>query len=352
MNGFKNKYMRGINLGGWISQYRRGLKAGDSHFDTFVTEKDIEQIAGWGLDHVRLPVDYMIFESDGNPGVYDELGLSRVDDCIDWCKKYGLNLILDLHHAPGFSFFTLDKNTLFTDKNMQERMINIWVNFAKRYINERDNIAFELINEIVEPDSSRWNALAGRIAGKIREIDKTRVILIGGNSYNAVSELKNIAIIKNDDYIVYNFHFYEPMLLTHQMAGWNKANMEYGQRPLYPAVFPKVAEFLDKFPQYKSWLEKFDGLYVDIECLKEFLKPALEFIKNNPGKLLYCGEYGVIDSTDLRSRINWHRDFNNLMDEYGIGRAVWSYKGMSFKFVERDGTVYNSELVGIIAGKS
>ena len=293
----------------------------------------------------------MIFENDDNPGVYDEAGLFYIDKCLEWCKKYNLNLIIDLHHAPGFSFHTLDTNTLFTDENMQKRMIDIWVNFAKRYINERDNLCFELMNEIVEPDSSRWNLLTGKIVENIREVDKTRIILIGGNSYNAVSELKNIAIIPDDAHIVYNFHFYEPILFTHQLASWNKVNMDYGKKPLYPAIFPDIAEFAEKFPQYASWVKKFDGFYVDIECLKDYLKPALEFMKNNPDKLLYCGEYGVIDITALQSRINWHRDFNNLMDEYGIGRAVWSYKRMGFKFVENDGDVYNQELIDILSGK-
>ena len=58
----------------------------------------------WGLDHVRLPMDYMLFESDDAPGVYDEARLDYVDRTLRWCKQYGLNLILDLHHAPGFFF--------------------------------------------------------------------------------------------------------------------------------------------------------------------------------------------------------------------------------------------------------
>lgn len=42
-------YSRGVNLGGWLSQcpYQQ------AHYDTFITEKDIETIASWGLDHVR-----------------------------------------------------------------------------------------------------------------------------------------------------------------------------------------------------------------------------------------------------------------------------------------------------------
>ena len=46
-------YKAGVNLGGWISQFRQAKK---EHFDSFITEEDIKQIASWGMDHVRLPL--------------------------------------------------------------------------------------------------------------------------------------------------------------------------------------------------------------------------------------------------------------------------------------------------------
>ena len=58
----------GINLGGWISQY----PAYDHrYFKTFITANDIKRIAGWGMDHVRLPVDYPLLEDDARPGAHD-----------------------------------------------------------------------------------------------------------------------------------------------------------------------------------------------------------------------------------------------------------------------------------------
>ena len=182
MNSFKQMYWNGVNLGGWISQYPKRLKTGGAHFDTSIQQRDLEQIAGWGCDHIRLPVDYMVFESDDAPGIYDEAGLKYIDNCIQWSKSCGLNVIIDLHHAPGFSFHTIDTNSLFTDPVMQDRMIAIWVNFAERYLSERDNLAFELMNEIVEPDSTRWNALAARIVAAVRTVDPNRFIIIGGNN--------------------------------------------------------------------------------------------------------------------------------------------------------------------------
>ena len=100
-------YMAGVNLGGWLSQYTGNLKRDpEHHFDRFITRQDIQQIASWGMDHVRLPFDYPLFEDDDKPFQYKEFGFKYVDDCLAWCKEAGLNLILDMHMAPGFSFTT------------------------------------------------------------------------------------------------------------------------------------------------------------------------------------------------------------------------------------------------------
>ena len=72
-------YLSGINLGGWLSQYKEFSK---EHFDTFIIEKDIKIIAEAGFDHVRVPFDYPLIEKDENPGNYLEDGLKYIDDCL------------------------------------------------------------------------------------------------------------------------------------------------------------------------------------------------------------------------------------------------------------------------------
>ena len=52
-------FRKGINLGGWMSQ----CDYSPEHLDTFITEPDFAQIAEWGFDHVRLPVDFNSFRS-------------------------------------------------------------------------------------------------------------------------------------------------------------------------------------------------------------------------------------------------------------------------------------------------
>lgn len=55
-----NGYMHGIDIGGWLSQ----CDYSKEHLDNFITEEDIKRIKGWGCDHVRVPVDYNIFQDE------------------------------------------------------------------------------------------------------------------------------------------------------------------------------------------------------------------------------------------------------------------------------------------------
>lgn len=88
MRNFDGFY-KGIDLGGWISQC--GTKYNDEHYSTFITEKDIEKIATMGLDHVRMPVDYNVIQTDD--GEIIESGMAYIESCVGWCKSTVLILL-------------------------------------------------------------------------------------------------------------------------------------------------------------------------------------------------------------------------------------------------------------------
>ena len=336
-------YIAGANFGGWISQF--GKKSFD-HFDNFIKESDVERLACWGMDHVRLPVDYFVFEDDENPGIYREDGLKYIDNCISWCKKFGINLILDLHHAPGFFFGKLNENTLFTEEKMQQRFFGIWKNFANRYASLGDNLIFELLNELVWENSVPWNLLWKRTVAEIRKISPNRKIIVGGNHYNSVNELKNIELDDENKNIIYTFHMYEPFIFTHQNASWNTSTRNYKKQVEYPFNVSEHEEFfkLNGKSQYYKNHE-----IVDKNFLYEFLKPAVEFLEKHNDKILHCGEYGVIENASLESNLRWHRDISDIFLKYGIGRAVWNYKELSFPITKADGSIRSNELVKILS---
>ncbi|KAI0359285.1 glycoside hydrolase [Trametes cingulata] len=84
----------------------------EDHYNTFITEQDIAQIAGAGLNWVRLQIPFWAIEAwadvgvDGNGQHVAEPFLAKV--CwkyvlrlLGWARKYGLRVNLDLHTIPG-----------------------------------------------------------------------------------------------------------------------------------------------------------------------------------------------------------------------------------------------------------
>jgi hypothetical protein len=116
----------------------------------------------------------------------------------------------------------------------------------------------------------------------------------------------------------------------------------------YPGAVPGLEELFNRHPEHRSGYEHFIGLHMDEDLLRQYLQPVLDFIQNT-GHVPYCGEYGVFEAASETSRLNWLRDFTGLLRQHGIGRAVWSYKGMGFGLVDWDGRVVNEKLVQIVS---
>ena len=338
------KYRSGINLGGWISQSSYAKE----HIAGFVKKEDVQKIASWGLDHIRLPFDYPVLEADDNPFVYLEEGFGVIDRLLDWCKESALNLVLDLHKAPGYAFGNkTEDNVLFTDETAQKRFVSLWQEIARRYRAEGDNLVFELMNEIVDAHGDTWNGIARKAIEGIRGIDPNRHILLGGPYYNSAAGLDTLEIW-DDERVLYNFHFYEPFLFTHQRAYWTHLRDSGVSQP-YPGKIEGVDKLmaLNKPEHYKAL--NADTVF-DWAFLENALSPAVAFAKRT-GRELYCGEYGAIGLADLGSRVNWLRDINDLFEENGFGRACWTYKGMDFTSIDGNGEPVSQEFIKALTPK-
>ncbi|KAJ2781825.1 hypothetical protein H4R18_002634 [Coemansia javaensis] len=69
------------------------------HWDTWVTEPEIQRLAGAGLTHLRVPIGHWEFVESGEGFVGG--GLPYFKRLVYWAYKYGLKVILDMHTAPG-----------------------------------------------------------------------------------------------------------------------------------------------------------------------------------------------------------------------------------------------------------
>jgi len=317
-------FERGINLGGWLSQCNHTKE----RYDTFICEKDIQTISDWGMDHVRVPIDYELIQKDN--GDFKEEGFAYIDRCIEWCMKYHLNMVIDLHKTKGYSF-DKDENEefFFENPDLQERFINLWKTLALRYGKLDNMLAFELLNEVVAPDVARqWNGIIKRTIQTIREYSKNMRIIVGGVCNNSVMKVK-LLDAPYDENIVYNFHCYEPLIFTHQTADWVE-NMPSDFHIKYPNTIETYKAAGKSINEGFSDCFHVDGVSkIGAEFFELLFKEAILKAEEN-NAMLYCGEYGVIDQADVKSTSLWFEDIHNIFTKYEIGHAVWNYREMNF----------------------
>lgn len=122
--------VRGINLGGWLSieplitpslfsgynthsnvvdEWTLSSTLGatkakstlEQHYSSFVNEQTFADIQAAGFDHVRIPFSYWAVTTyDGDPYV-PLVSWRYLLRGIEWARKYGLRINLDLHGVPG-----------------------------------------------------------------------------------------------------------------------------------------------------------------------------------------------------------------------------------------------------------
>ncbi len=313
----KMGFYRGVNLGGWLSQ----CDYSDQRLDTFITESDIARIAGWGLDHVRIPMDYNVLQAED--GAFLEKGFARVEKALSWCRGHGLNAVLDLHKTAGFSFDKGEQESgFFESEKYQERFYQLWQELARRFGGDPEHIAFELLNEVTEQRFiGAWNAIAARCIARIRALAPDTLILVGSYHNNSAAAVPDLDL-PADDRVIYNFHCYDPLPFTHQGATWTDA--------LDPAVRISYAEAA-----------------IPANYFEERFAPALEAAAARH-TTLYCGEYGVIDRATPEDTVRWFRHIHDTFEKYGISRAAWSYKQMDFGLSDTRLDGVREELLGLL----
>ena len=300
MKEFKG-FKKGIDLGGWLSQ----CDYSKERLEGFITEKDIETIASWGADHVRVPIDFNILE-DGKGG-YSDTGFGYVSGAVDMCKRHGLNIVIDLHKTAGFSFDKGENETGFFDSDeLQQRFYRLWEEIARRFGNDSEHIVFELLNEVTDKEFGPvWNRIANECIKHIRAIAPDTVILVGSYWNNSVEAVKDLDA-PYDDKIVYNFHCYDPIQFTHQHAYW-----------VDPSMFDVSKDV--SYEESGATEAYFEKLFAG----------AIQKAKDN-NTILYCGEYGVIDKAKPEDMLGWYKAINAVFEKQNIGRCAWSYKEMDY----------------------
>lgn len=225
--------LRGMGLGGWMLQEgymlqinNKGMQhvirarikelIGTENCDRFydlwlqnhMTRADVDSLAKWGFNSIRLPMHYNLFtlpiedEPVKGSNTWLAKGFALTDSLLAWCSVNNLYLILDLHAAPGgqgkdanISDYDETKPSLWESSLNRQKTVALWRKLAERYANHPHIGGYDLINEPNWTfDGKNINGLEDtlntpiwdlyrEITQAIREVDNNHIIIIEGNGW-------------------------------------------------------------------------------------------------------------------------------------------------------------------------
>jgi aryl-phospho-beta-D-glucosidase BglC (GH1 family) len=330
-NQHQPQRLRGLNLGGWLSQIDaiqekdpEKFPGIDGHIETFISESDFANVAQWGFNHVRVPIDSYIFFTDDDAPI--ESRLVSIDRAVATARRHNLKIILDLHECPGHDFADAANDSpvqkLFSgDDAVIKKAEKIWACLSERYGSD-NHVLFESLNEPVAPTAAAWNTVRDRLCREIRRHAPKSAIITGSNMWNRPGTFAELTPF-DDDNVAYSVHFYEPLLFTHQFAPWlQEPEMKVART--YPSDYgPESAR--------KHGLALSKGVWDKGRIVNEFA-PVNTFRKKY-GMPVICNEFGVYAPVELGAQLRWYDDLLSVLKELGIGFSYWNYKNLDFGII-------------------
>jgi hypothetical protein len=254
-------------------------------------------------------------------------------------------VIVDLHPAGDF------RRRLFRSGAPRDGFVQLWTRIAGALADTDDAVMFELLNEPGRDSVGSWWDLQGRTIAAIRKTGNRHVIIASAERYDTAADL-----LKQTPYdaprIVYNFHFYQPMVFTHQGADWGSVK-RYGKVrsitwPLdrtgtSKAIAAGVSGARRKLSMAAdmAWSsDRIDRQFADVAAWAK-----------RHGATVMCNEFGVYRRGGVREadRVRYLRDVASALDAHGIPWTIWQYSG-GFGVADKHGDrrVMDADILGAL----
>jgi hypothetical protein len=288
------------------------------------TQEDFDRLAGFGANYVNISHPGLFTESF--PYVLDEGVQENLDRLLEMITRADLFAVITFRTGPGRNEFAIHPeemgswypehmliNTVWKSSSVQRAWAEMWQHTAQRY---RDNPVVVGYDLMCEPNSNEyldewdpdefyksygdtlhdWNQMYPLIVEAIREVDVQTPILVGGMAYSAVEWLPYLKIMP-DQYTVYMFHQYAPIVYTHQNPSQNRS---------YPGEYDVDWDGIsDQFN--RSWMDSL------LQTVDNFVA------ENNVPSAV--NEFGVCRWVPGGSV--YMRDSMDLFEARGLNHALW-----------------------------
>lgn len=338
----------GINLSEWFAQVYDPKGYTKEHFETWTTAQDIALIKAMNFDHVRLSVNpqpmFRRNQADRIPADY----LAYLDAAVKMILDQGLAVIIDMHPDSDF------KQKLVADDSFIEQFEDFWRSLARHYSSTNpDLVFFEILNEPEFRDRYRWEGVQSRLAAAIREGAPAHTIIVAGANWSSDSELLFIEPLR-DLNIIYNFHFYDPHIFTHQGATWTTNFQHYLSDLPYPSTPENVRvaanlipDAVNRIQAMRYGFDHWNRARIDTE-----FDEVADWGKRW-SVALTCNEFGVYRRTaNAQSRAAWLSDVRSSLEQHGIGWTMWDYSGGFAVVVKQNGQRQLDELTVKALGRT
>ena len=330
----------GINLSHWFAQVYDSKGYTKEHFDAWTTAQDIALIKAMDFDHVRFTINpqpmFVHNQADRIPADY----LGYLDSAVKMILDQRLAVILDMHPESDF------KQKLVADDAFVEQFEDFWRAFARHYADTNpDLVFFEILNEPEFRDRYRWEGVQSRLAMAIREGAPLHTIIVAGANWSADNELLFMEPL-HDSNIIYNFHFYDPHIFTHQGATWTTNFNHYIAELPYPSTPENVRtaaslipDAVNRLAAIRYGLDRWNRERIDAEF------DQVAAWGKRWGVPLTCNEFGVYRKTSSpQARAAWISDVRSSLEKRGIGWTMWDYGGGFAVVTKQNGPAIPDEI--------
>jgi aryl-phospho-beta-D-glucosidase BglC (GH1 family) len=323
----------GINASEWFAQVydKRGYTR--EHFQNWTTADDVVLIKSMGFDHVRLSVNPQPMMANHPPDEIPAEYFGYLDAAVKMILDQGLSVVIDLHPDRDF------KSQLAKEDSFVQEFADFWRALARHYSSwDAERVFFEILNEPEFTDRYRWYGVQARLAAAIRERAPQHTIIAAGARWSNDDELVFLEPLR-DPNVIYNFHFYEPHMFTHQGATWGAYFWHWVKGLHYPSspesaakVAAGVPDAVDRLAVIRYGQDHWDAMRIDADITQ-----VGEWAQHNQVPVV-CNEFGVYRAyADPNDRAAWIRDVRTALERHGMGWTLWDYSGSFGVVTKKDG---------------
>jgi endoglucanase len=252
----------------------------------------------------------------------------------------GLSVVIDLHPDSDF------KSRLAKEDSFVQEFADFWRALAQHYSTwDAERVFFEILNEPEFTDRYRWYGVQARLAAAIRERAPKHTIIAAGARWSNDDELVFLEPLR-DPNVIYNFHFYEPHIFTHQGATWGAYFWHWVKGLHYPSspesaakVAAGVPDAVDRLAVMRYGQDHWDAMRIDADITQ-----VAEWAQHNQVPVV-CNEFGVYRAyADPSDRAAWIRDVRTALERHDMGWTLWDYAGSFGVVTKKDGRSVPDEL--------